>query len=293
MFEKHNGFRYLKFEILAALGKINTLNVIRETENGLYLDGEDLGEILMPRKFVTPDVVESGRAEVFIYADSEDRLVATGEQPFAQVGEFAFLEVAEVTRFGAFLDWGLPKHLLVPFGEQKVKMAVGRSYLVYIYADVKSNRIAASAKIDKFLSQTSPGFKPGDEVQVLVAEETDMGYKVIVENSYRGMLYKNQLFNPLAAGSKMTAFVNKVREDGKVDLLAERPGYEKIDDLAEKLVQALKANNGFLALTDKSSPEMIQALMGISKKNFKKATGLLYKKRIIDFQSDGIRLLKG
>lgn len=277
---------------MAEIGRKNILEVIRETENGLYLDGENLGEILMPRKFVTPEVLELGKAEVFIYADSEDRLVATTEKPYARAGEFAFLEVAEVTRFGAFLDWGLPKQLLVPFGEQRNKMVEGRRYLVYVYVDAKTNRIAASAKTDRFLSDDLPDYSSGDEVQALVAEETDSGYKIIVDGKFRGMLYKNQLFSHPDIGSETIAYVNKVREDGKIDLLAEKPGYEKIDDMAARVLQALKDNNGYLALSDKSSPAMIQALLGISKKNFKKAIGQLYRKRIIDFQSDGIKLLE-
>lgn len=280
-----------KKDILAEIGKVNTLDFIRETENGIYLDGGILGEILMPRKFVTPEVMNDGKAEVFIYSDSEDRLVATTEKPFAMVGEFAFLEVAEVTRFGAFLDWGLPKQLLVPFGEQKAKMTEGNSYLVYLYTDTSTNRIAASAKIEKFLDSAPPEYETGDEVQILIAEETDLGYRTIVDSRYKGMLYKNQLFSSLLPGDRMMAYVNKVREDGKIDLLAERPGYQKIDEMAEGLLQLLKDNNGFLALSDKSSPDMIKQTVGMSKKNFKKVIGQLYKRRIVDFHSDGIRLL--
>ncbi len=277
---------------MAELGKTNKLNVVRETENGVYLDGENLGEILMPRKFVTQEVMTSEQATVFIYSDSEDRLVATTETPYAEVEQFAFLEVVEVNRFGAFLDWGLPKHLLVPFSEQKIKMEEGRFFMVYLYADTKTNRIAASAKTDKFMNSESVEYKRGDEVQLLVAEETETGYKVVVNNKNWGMLYKNQLFSPVAVGEKMKGFVNKVREDGKIDILSEKPGYEKIDVLSEQLLQVLKQNNGFLALTDSSSPEIIQALLGISKKNFKKALGQLYKKRWIQFRSDGIQLIR-
>jgi len=275
---------------LAEIGKTNVLDVIRETDNGVYLDGENLGEILMPRKFVTQEVKESGRAKVFVYSDSEDRLVATTETPYAEAGEFACLEVIETNRFGAFLDWGLPKHLLVPFSEQKAKMIEGRSYLVYIFTDTKTNRVAASAKVGKFLSNDLPDYEQGDEVKLLIAEETETGYRAIVNGRHWGMLYKNQVVMSLSMGNKLTGFVNKVREDGKIDLLAEKPGYEKIDALSENILQALKDNNGFIALSDKSSPEMIQSMLGISKKNFKKAIGNLYKNRLIDFKSDGIKL---
>lgn len=266
--------------------------MIRETENGIYLDGENLGEILMPRKFVTQEVKESGRAEVFVYSDSEDRLVATTETPFAEAGEFAYLEVIETNRIGAFLDWGLPKHLLVPFSEQKATMVNGRHYLVYVFTDTKTNRVAASAKVGKFLSGNPPEYSQGDEVKLLVAEETDSGYRCIVDDAYWGMLYKNQLHERLLPGSKMTAYVNKVREDNKIDLLTEKPGYEKIDALAEKLLRLLEENSGFVALSDKSAPEIIEATAGMSKKNFKKAVGQLYKRRWIDFKSDGIKLIR-
>lgn len=277
---------------MAEIGKINILKVVRETDNGVYLDGENLGEILMPRKFVTDEVRESQEAEVFIYTDSEDRLVATTETPLAKVGEFAFLKVVATSRFGAFLDWGLPKDLLVPFREQKAKMADGGTYLVYVYLDLQTNRIAASAKIDKFLDNTPPDYEPGDEVDLLIAEETELGYKAIVNSEHWGMLYKNQVFRPLFVGQKTKGYIGKVRDDDKIDLLPEKPGYEKVDAISQKILDELKLNRGFMGVSDTTSPEMINALFGISKKNFKKAIGSLYKKRLIIFDSDGIRLVK-
>lgn len=277
---------------MAEIGKINTLEVVRETENGFYLDGEELGEILMPQKFITEEVRESERATVFIYTDSEDRLVATTEQPLAKVGEFAKLRVAATTSFGAFLDWGLPKDLLVPFNEQKAKMKEDGEYMVYVYLDTKTNRIAASAKLDKFLDKTPPEYEAGEEVNLVIADETDLGYKAIVNGSHWGMLYRNQLFKPVSVGQKTVGFVNKIREDDKIDLLLEKPGYEKVDSISEKILEELKNNNGFLAVSDKTSPEIIKAMFGVSKKNFKKAIGGLYRKQIIQFDSDGIRLVK-
>lgn len=277
---------------MTEIGKINTLNVVRETENGVYLDGENLGEILMPQKFVTDEVKSSNEAIVFIYTDSEDRLVATTENPIAKVGEFALLKVVATSRFGAFLDWGLPKDLLVPFSEQRASMVEGKYYFVHLFLDTLTNRIAASAKLDKFIDNTPPEYNIGDEVQLIIAEETDLGYKAIINNEHWGILYKNQVFRSLSTGEKTKGFINKIREDEKIDLLLEKPGYEKIDSISQKLLDALKENNGFLALTDKSSPDMIQAMLGISKKNFKKAVGNLYKKRIIDFKSDGLQLLR-
>jgi hypothetical protein len=277
---------------MVEIGRINTLEVVRETDNGLYLDGRELGEILMPKKFITEEVRKMGWADVFVYTDSEDRLVATTEKPFAMVGEFAFLKVVATSNFGAFLDWGLPKDLLVPFREQKAKMVEGGIYLVYLFLDLLTKRIAASAKIDKYLDNTPPEYEHGDKVQLMIAEETDLGFKAIVNNEHWGMLYKNQIYQPLSPGLKTTGYINKVREDEKIDLLLEKPGYEKVDAISQKILDELKQNRGFMAVSDNTSPEMINAMFGISKKNFKKAIGSLYKKRMITFDSDGIRLVK-
>ena len=277
---------------MVEIGKINTLEVVRETDNGFYLDGRELGEILMPRKFITDEVRTQGWADVFVYTDSEDRLVATTEKPFAMVGEFAFLKVVGTSKFGAFLDWGLPKNLLVPFGEQRAKMTENGNYLVYVYLDLLTNRIAASAKINKYLDNTPPEYTPGQEVQLLIAEETDLGYKAIVNNLHWGMLYRDQLYQEIEPGQRMVGYVNKIRDDEKIDLLAEKPGYEKVDAISQKILDELKQNRGFMAVSDKTSPDMINAMFGISKKNFKKAIGSLYKQRMITFDSDGIRLVK-
>lgn len=277
---------------MVEIGKINTLKVLRETENGYYLDGENLGEILMPRKFINEEVRETNEAKVFIYSDSEDRLVATTEKPYAKVGEFAYLKVVATNRVGAFLDWGLPKDLLVPFSEQKEKMARDKYYLVFLYRDALTNRIAASAKLDKFLDNTPPEYEIGEEVDLIIAAKTDLGYKAIINNEHWGVLYDNQVFRELSTGEKTKGYIGKIREDEKIDLMLEKPGYEKIDAMSEKVLQALRDNKGFLALSDKSSPEMIQAMLNISKKNFKKAIGSLYKKRLIEFKSDGIKLIE-
>ncbi len=274
------------------IGKINTLQVNRETDNGVYLEGGDHGELLMPKKFVTEEVKEKGEAEVFVYTDSEDRLVATTETPLAMVGEFARLTVKATSTFGAFLDWGLPKDLLVPFREQRSKMQEGNAYWVYIYLDLLSNRIAASAKLHKFLDNTPPEYEKGQEVDLIILEQTDLGYKTIVNQEHSGMLYKNQVFHELELGSKTKGYVSKVREDEKIDLLLDKPGYGKVDAISEKVLNELKENRGFMAVSDKSSPDMIQAMFGISKKNFKKAIGGLYKKKLITFESDGIKLVE-
>lgn len=277
---------------MVEIGKVNTLEVVRETENGFYLDGQELGEILMPGKFITDEVRKQGWADVFLYTDSEDRLVATTEEPLVKVGEFAFLNVVAVTRFGAFLDWGLPKNLLVPFREQRANMVEGRSYLVYVFLDLQTNRIAATAKIDKYLDNTPPLYTHSDEVDLLIAEETDLGFKAIINSEHWGILYKNQLYKTVKPGDTMKGYINKVRDDEKIDLLPEKPGYEKVDAISQKILDELKQNRGFMAVSDKTSPDMINALFGISKKNFKKAIGSLYKSRLITFDSDGIRLVK-
>jgi predicted RNA-binding protein (virulence factor B family) len=275
---------------MVEIGKINTLDVNRETDNGFYLDGQEHGEILMPQKFITDEVRKNEYASVFVYTDSEDRLVATTETPKAIVGEFAMLKVAATSRFGAFLDWGLPKDLLVPFREQKAEMQVDKSYLVYVYLDLQTNRIAASAKIDKYLDNTPPEYEEGAEVDLIIADETDLGFKAIVNMEHWGMLYKNQVYSKLSYGQTVKGYISKVRADEKIDLLLEKPGYEKVDAISQKILDELKENNGFMAVSDKSSPEMIKAMFGISKKNFKKAIGGLYKQRIVLFESDGIKL---
>ncbi len=278
---------------MAEIGKINTLPVVRETANGVYLDGGDLGEILMPQKFVTDVHKESGEAEVFVYTDSEDRLVATTEKPMVMAGDFAYLEVKAVTKIGAFLDWGLPKDLLVPFSEQKRKLEEGRSYWVYIYLDLMSQRIAATTKLHKYLDNTPPEYTRGQKVDAIIIDETDIGYKAIVNREHSGILYKNQVFRELEIGSEHVAYISKVRKDEKIDLMLDKPGYGKIDPVSDKILAQLKESNGFMAVSDKSSPEMIKMLFGVSKKTFKNALGALYKKRLILFESDGIRLVEG
>lgn len=275
---------------MVEIGKINTLDVNRETDNGFYLDGQEHGEILMPQKFITDEVRKNEYATVFVYTDSEDRLVATTETPKAIVGEFAMLEVVANSSFGAFLDWGLPKDLLVPFREQKADMVEGRSYLVYVYLDLQTNRIAASAKLEKFLDNTPPEYEVGAEVDLIITDETDLGFKAIVNSEHWGILYKNQTYSKLLFGQKTKGYISQVRADEKIDLLLEKPGYEKVDAISQKILDELKAYNGFMAVSDKSSPEMIKGMFGISKKNFKKAIGGLYKQRLISFESDGIKL---
>lgn len=272
------------------IGKYNSLRVVREVDFGVYLDGENEGEILMPLRYVPRDCQIGSFVDVFLYFDSEDRPVATTEKPYAQVGEFAMLRVKSVNKIGTFLDWGIMKDLLVPFREQKVTMTEGRSYLVYIYVDEESRRIVASAKLNKFLDKTLPEYSVGQEVELIVESETELGYKAIVNNSHWGVLYENEVFEQLAKGLKIKGYIKKIRTDNKIDLSMHPLGYEKVDPIAQMILDELKKEGGYVAVSDKSEAEMVYRVFGISKKSFKQAVGALYKKRLITLEPDGIRL---
>jgi hypothetical protein len=276
---------------MAAIGLMNELEVVKTVDFGIYLDGGPHGEILMPRRYVPEGCKPGDVLNVFIYLDSEDRLLATSETPKAMVGEFALLKVISVTAVGAFLDWGLPKDLLVPFREQQQRMEEGKSYLVYVYLDDESQRIVATSKLDKCVDNIPVDYEVGEEVDLLIAGQTDLGYKAIIDNSHWGMIYKNEVFQDLKTGQKLKGFIKTIREDEKIDLSLQKEGYEKIDDLSQAILNKLAANNGFLPFTDKTDPELIKKTFQISKKNFKKAIGSLYKHRLISLEDDGIRML--
>jgi len=275
---------------MVEIGKFNTLRVVKAVDFGVYLDGEALGEILLPRRYVPEGCHPGDRVEVFLYHDSEDRLIATTERPYAGVGELALLKVVAVNPIGAFLDWGLPKDLLAPFGEQQQRMKKGRAYLVYVYLEKTSRRIAASSKLDKFLTAQPAHFRKGQAVDLLIAENTDMGYKAVIDRCAWGILYHNEVFQDLRQGQQVRGFIKNIRGDGKIDLTLQKPGYEKVPDLSEKILAAIRAGGGFLDVTDKTSAARIHGLFGISKKTFKKAIGALYKARRISLEKDGIAL---
>ena len=277
---------------MAEIGQYNTLRVLKEADSRFFLDGEELGEILIPPRYVPDGLEVDDEIDVFIYFDSEDRIVATTEKPYAMVDDFALLKVVSVTRIGAFLDWGLPKDLLVPFGEQSKEMEEGKSYVVKIFYDEKSHRIAASSKLDQFLDFLPPDFKEGEEVDLFICNKTDIGYKAIVNGTHWGMLYENEVFQPIKRGQQLKGYIKKIREDEKIDLCIQKSGFEKVDDLTDRLLQKLKDQNGFLDVTDKSPADVIAKRFGVSKKTFKKAVGALYKKRLIVLEKDGIRLIK-
>ena len=274
---------------LVKLGRVNTLPVVKEVEFGYYLDGQDLGEILLPNNAVESLLAVDDEVEAFIYKDSEDRLIATLKTPKAQVGEIASLKVSAVTSIGAFLDWGLEKELLVPFAEQTERMEEGKSYLVLLYVDV-SNRIVASTKLDKRLHREPVNYEPHQQVDIVIVDHTDIGYKAAINGAHWGVLYRNEVFKELRVGYKTKAYINRVREDDKIDLLLEKPGYSHNDELANKIIKFLKQNDGFSHVSDKSSPEIISRLFGVSKKKFKQSIGNLLKIGAISVEKDGIRL---
>lgn len=272
------------------LGKFNQLEVVKEVDFGVYLDGGDDGEILLPTRYVPDDCQPGDMLNVFIYLDNEERLIATTLTPLVQVGEFAYLEVAWVNQFGAFLNWGLMKDLFVPFREQKMKMQVGRGYIIYAYVDEESYRIVASAKVERYLSKEMPEYKEGELVDILIWQKTDLGFKAIVDNKYSGLLYQNEIFQSIETGMRMKAYVKQVRDDAKIDLELQRGGARKVDDFAEVLLQYLEEHEGRTSIYDKSEADEIYATFGVSKKTFKKAVGELYKKRLIVLEEQGIRL---
>lgn len=283
---------YNKKTMSIELGKYNQLEVVKKVDFGVYLDGGEEGEVLLPTRYVPKDCKVGDILNVFLYLDMDERLIATTLTPFVQVGEFACLEVAWVNQYGAFLNWGLMKDLFVPFREQKMKMQVGHKYVIHAHLDEDSYRIVASAKVERYLSKDKPEYASGDEVDILVWQKTDLGFKAIIDNKYGGLLYENEIFSPLQTGMRMKAFVKQVREDNKVDLMLQRPGLGKVDDFARTLLEYIKEQGGRIPLNDKSPAEDIYSTFGVSKKTFKKGVGDLYKKRLVTLHEDGIALVE-
>ena len=278
---------------MAILGKRNTLAIVRASQPGLYLDGGELGEILLPGRYIPADLAPKQKMDVFVYRDSEDRLVATTETPNAMVGEFAYMKVVNVhPQVGAFLDWGLSKDLLVPFREQEFPLHIGDWAVVYVCLDVKTNRILASTRLNRHLNRDTPAYRDGQPVNILITSKTPLGYNAIVENAHRGLLYKNNLATALKTGAKLKAFVRTVRSGGKIDLSLDAAGYNRVAPLTHQIVEALERNAGQLAFDDDSSPVVIRQNFGVSKKAFKQALGKLYKTRRIAFLKPGIQLLE-
>lgn len=282
---------------MAEIGKFNNLTIIKERDAGVYLDGDNLGEILLPNRYVPDDFEINDTINVFIYLDSEDRLIATTKEPFAQVGEFALLRVASSNDIGVFLKWGLPKDLFVPFREQAAPMEVGKSYVVYIYVDKNSQRLVASSRVNRHIEKLNQEtkfepFQEGNLVDIMINAKTDLGFKAIIENRAQGMIFANEVFRKLQRGDKLTAYIKQIRDDGKIDLVLQKPTYQILDQISQKILEKLELNNGYLEINDKSSPEVISSAFGISKKSFKKGLGTLYKKRLITIDNDGIHAVK-
>ena len=272
------------------VGSTHQLNVIKALDFGFYLDAKELGEVLLPGKHAPNDLVVGSSIYVFLYLDSEDRPIATTKVPKAKVGEFAYLKAVARTHVGTFLDWGLEKDVLVPFAEQHVPMDVDKSYLVYLYLDKNDGRIVASSKINKYLDDERPhDFTPQQQVDLIIANTTDLGFKAIINNSHWGVLYKNDVFQTLSFGQSKKGFIKRIREDGKIDLSLQG-GKETRDKYTKIILNYLEKKDGFAPVHDKSSPEIIADTFGMSKGAFKKAIGGLYKQRIIALGKDGIRL---
>ncbi len=274
------------------VGKYNRLKILRETSVGLFL-GDDSGEdVLLPNKYCPKSFMLNDEIDVFVYRDHEERKVATNLTPKIKLNEFALLKVTAVTDVGAFLDWGMEKELFVPFAEQSPKMEEGRRYIVYLNLDEKTDRLYASNKIEKYLQNDNLSIEEKEEVEILVMKKTDLGFSVIVNNLHKGLIYDTEIFTKIYIGDKLKGFVKKIREDNKIDISLQAIGYKNfIEPNSDLIYQALLKNNGFLKVTDKSSPEEIYAQFGISKKVFKKAVGALFKQQKIEIEPNGIKLI--
>lgn len=272
------------------LGNYNTLKINRKVDFGVYLDAGDGVEILLPGKYLPVNARVGDDVEVFVYKDSEDRLIATSERPFAVVGEMVYLTVSQVNEIGAFLDWGLQKELLVPYSEQRQKMRKGRTYLVYIYVDDATQRIVGTAKVEKYVGNLLPKYHRGDKVDCIFYKQTEIGYRVIVDNAHYGMLYYDEVHGEIDEENHFTAFVKSVREDGKIDLTLSDKVENRVSALADRIMKFISINGGVMTITDKTNPDIIASTFSCSKKDFKKAIGALYKQKKIVIGDDKITI---
>lgn len=273
------------------VGRYARLKVVRIEDIGARLDAGSMGELLLPARYVPEGCKPGDKLMVFVSLDSEDRPIATTEKPKAQVHECAWLKVVSVSNVGAFLDWGLSKDLFVPFSEQGVRMQEGRSYLVYVYED-NTGRLAATTKLNRFIKDRAEGLVDNQEVSLLIGDKTDLGVKAVVNHEFWGLLYHDQLFKPVRKGQSLSGYIKRIRPDGKIELSLYQPGYGKVSDFAESVLDALKSSDGFLPLNDKSSPDVIYSRFNVSKGVFKQAIGALYKKHLIVIEKTGIRLIE-
>lgn len=273
------------------IGKYNTLNIVRLVPPGAILVDEEENEVLLPNKHVPEGAKEDDELDVFVYTDSEDRIVATTLTPKVMRNEFACLEVKDVNNIGAFLDMGLEKDLLVPFSEQQKNMRPGQWHMVYVYLDQITKRLAGSAKTHYYIESENITLENNQEVDLIIGETTPLGTSVIVDNKYQGLIYENEVFQELLKGDKMKGFVKEVREDGKIDITLRKTGLDQLEDGAAIIMDRLKMNNGKLAIHDKSAPEEIQMMLQMSKKNFKRSLGILYKQKLVKLNPDSIELI--
>jgi len=277
---------------MVELGKLNTLTVVKFVDFGLYLDGGSDGEILLPARSIPSGTRVGDNLEVFIYLDSEDMLIATTDTPKAMVGQCVVLTVVEVNQIGAFLDWGLPKDLLVPFGEQQKPMEKGQSYVVYLYVDAASERIAGTTKLDKHLAESSPYFKEKQQVDLMIYGRTDLGYKAVVNGFAMGLIFNSDVFKPIKHGQQMKGYIKRIREDKKIDLCLQIASRQVLDALSQQILDYINKHGGVISLTDKSKPEDIAKAFSVSKSSYKKALGKLYKRRLVELNKDNVTLVK-
>lgn len=274
------------------IGKTNHLTVLRETSVGLYLGDEENSSILLPKKYVLPEFKIGDTIEVFVYKDSEDRPIATTLKPYAEINQFAFLEVSQVSAVGAFLDWGLEKDLFVPFKEQKFKMKPGHSYVVFIYLDEVTERIVASNKINKFIDNEALTVDVGDEVDLLVYDKTELGYNCIINAMHRGLIYHNEIYGDIQVGDNLKGYIKEIRPNNLIDLSLQKLGFKNVLSSTDVILNYLNEHDGYLDLTDKSSPDIIERRFKMSKATFKKSIGILYRQRKVTLHDDGVRLVK-
>ncbi|MBD9398156.1 S1 RNA-binding domain-containing protein [Pseudomonas sp. PDM11] len=279
---------------MAVIGRMNSLQVVKHTDFGLYLDGGADGEILLPKRYIpkdSPSEVDDW-LNVFVYLDSEDKLIATTDKPKVQVGEFASLKVVDINRVGLFLDWGLPKDLLLPHSEEKRPLQIGDYCVVHVFVDKRSRRITATARLDRYLDKVPAMYQAGEEVDLLVVESTDMGFKAIINGKHWGLIHKNEVIGFMRSGIRQPGYIKEMRSDGKISLSLQPVGQQVADSLGEQILQRLRDNGGVLELSDKSAPERISAMFRVSKGNFKKAIGGLYKQGLIRIHDERIELVK-
>lgn len=277
---------------MVQIGKMNRLSIKGTQVYGIHLDGGTSGDILLRNKFATQKYQPGDEIDVFVYVDRQQRLMATTQKPYAMVGEFALLKVVTNSAAGAFMDWGLENDLFVPKSEQQNSMREGHSYVVHIFLSEKHNRITASSKLDKFLDQQPPNYEEGEEVDLIVYSRTDLGYGAVVNNSHIGMIYQNEVFQELVIGQRLKGYIKKLRDDLKIDLRLQKTGYQVVDDISQTILNTITDSGGMISVTDKSPPEEIYALFGVSKKVFKKAIGGLYKKKLVIIDTDGIKKVR-